>query len=73
MPTAYRISTSPERGVNITMPDADSESQRETPTPLTARFPELAELDGLDDDQRIAAFQHVLDALQQELNESRDI
>ena len=60
-------------GVNITMPDADSESQRETPAPLTARFPELAELDGLDDDQRIAAFQQVLDALQQDLNESRDI
>ena len=50
------------------MPDADSESQRRTAPPLTARFPELAELDGLDDDQRI-----VLDALQQELNESRDI
>lgn len=55
------------------MPDADSESQRETTAPLAARFPELAELDGLDDDQRIAAFQQVLDALQQELNESRDI
>ena len=59
--------------MNITMPDADSESQRETPAPVTARFPELAELDGLDDDQRIAAFQQVLDALQQDLNESRDI
>ena len=55
------------------MPDADSESQRRTAPPLTARFPELAELDGLDDDQRIAAFQQVLDALQRELNESRDV
>ncbi|KFI47734.1 hypothetical protein [Bifidobacterium biavatii] len=40
-------------------------------TEPTQRFPELAELDRMDDDQRIAAFRDVLDQLTHELDESR--
>lgn len=38
---------------------------------LLERFPRLADLDGMDDDQRIEVFQHVLDTLQRELDEER--
>lgn len=38
---------------------------------LLERFPRLADLDDMDDDQRIEVFQHVLDTLQRELDEER--
>ena len=37
--------------------------------PLTERFPRLADVDRLDDEQRIAAFRDVLDGLRRELDD----
>ncbi|MBW3091670.1 hypothetical protein KIH79_01620 [Bifidobacterium sp. 82T10] len=51
------------------MTDATTEPARTDE--LTQRFPELAELDRMDDDQRIAAFRSALDRLAHELDESR--
>lgn len=41
--------------------------------PLTERFPALSHLDEQDDGQRIDTFQQVLDTLQREFDESRDV
>lgn len=44
------------------MPDSDA---------LFRRFPQLADLESMDDAERLEAFQHVLDQLQHDLDESR--
>ena len=51
--------------------DTNTASEHDSSS-VTTRFPELAQLAEQDDEQRIETFQHVLDALQRELNESRE-
>ena len=40
------------------------------PDVITERYPQLADLDGKDDDQRIEVFRDVLGQLQRELDEN---
>lgn len=41
-------------------------------TPMSERFPELTDIDSKTDDQQLAAYRGVLDALQRELDDNRD-
>ncbi|NMM93566.1 hypothetical protein [Bifidobacterium oedipodis] len=40
-------------------------------TPISERFPELADIDSKTDDQQLTAYRSVLNALQHELDDNR--